>query len=66
MRALRAELPLLDWVVFREPLALLESEKWPTLRLYAAALRAGVGNTLGLENAFNDLRDNEARGARNK
>eukprot|EP00969_Alexandrium_andersonii_P373624 15484465-Alexandrium_andersonii.AAC.1 len=33
---------------------------------YVRAMFGNLGNTLGLENTFNDLRDNEGRGARRK
>eukprot|EP00969_Alexandrium_andersonii_P264626 11696405-Alexandrium_andersonii.AAC.1 len=65
-RALWAALPCLEWTVIREPLALLEAGHLGALQAYASALSEGLGNTLGLENTFNDLRDNEARGARHK
>ena len=44
----------------------LASSAGQRARAYVAALFSGMLNTLGLENGFNDLRDNEARGARHK
>jgi hypothetical protein len=67
------QLPMTRWTVFREPLQLLEragwdpSSPWYSLALsYIKAMWEGVTNTMGLENGFNDLRDNEIRGARHK
>eukprot|EP00972_Heterocapsa_arctica_P096662 14260448-Heterocapsa_arctica.AAC.1 len=43
------------------------SSPWYPLALsYIKAMWEGVTNTMGLENGFNDLRDNEIRGARHK
>ena len=68
-----AKLPILRWVVFREPLLLLEASGWDVERpmgvaacRYVRAMFSGVQHTLALENTFNDLRDNEGRGARHK
>ena len=64
-------LPLLQWVVLREPMMLLENagwrldNSWGELALkYTRAMFKGISNTMGLENDFNVLRDNEAREAR--
>ena len=64
-------MPFLRWVVLREMLELLSAASWSldhrygqAALEYAAAIFDGVLTTLGLENGFNDLRDNERRGAR--
>ena len=66
-------MPLVKWVVFREPMLLLEAGSWSLdsphgklAVLYIEALWSGNTHTLALENGFNDLRDNEGRGARHK
>ena len=67
------QLPLCKWVVFREPMLLLEAGSWDLgsahgklALVYVEALWSGNAHTLALENGFNDLRDNEGRGARHK
>ena len=68
-----AQLVILKWAVVREVLELCVSSDWDFSHpcgeralKYVGALFSGVQNTLALENGFNDLRDNEARGARHK
>ena len=63
-------MPFVKWRVFREPMELLALAKW---RLdnpageraleYIRCLFGGILNTVGVENGFNDLRDNEVRAA---
>jgi hypothetical protein len=67
------QLPMTRWTVYREPMQLLERAAWdssspwyPLALSYIKAMWEGVTNTMGLENGFNDLRDNEIRGARHK
>ena len=70
---LRMSLPVLRWTVVREVFELLVMADWKldapagvrTLA-YIDAMFNGMTNTLGLENGFNDLRDNESRGARHQ
>ena len=66
-------MPHLRWTVVSEVLGLLQAADWDLTmkhgRLaldYVAKMFGGVANTLGLENGFNDLRDNECRAARHK
>ena len=65
------ELPVLRWTVLREVCGLMKKAGWDLTRpagaravAYIKAMFGGMANTLGLENGFNDLRDNESRGAR--
>ena len=67
-----ADLPVLRWIVNHEVLAMLETAKWDlsctmgqrVLSYVKCMFSDSLLNTLGLENGFNDLRDNESRGAR--
>ena len=58
------------WPVVREPLELLEKEGWsedaPRAREYVRECCSDFTHTLMEEEAFNDLRDDEGRGARHK
>ena len=70
-RQLVSKLPIIQWVTFREPLLLLERQGWRVrpgdiVHAYVGAMFEGNQHTLALENTFNDLRDNEGRGARHK
>ena len=69
----RNALHFASWHVFREPLELLDAGKWDNASWmsrraidFISAMWSGMMNTMGLENCFNDLRDNETRGARHK
>ena len=62
-------MPFVKWRVFREPLELLRAgnynlnNPWGERALeYIRALFPGILNTVGIENGFNDLRDNEVQG----
>ena len=72
-KQLLQQVPVVEWATFREPLILLEQGRWsldtpPGLCAveYIQAMWSGSQHTLALENGFNDLRDNEGRGARHK
>ena len=73
-QALLSSLPFLDWTVMREVMELFVLAQWNletpfgqrALAYVRALFEGGVLTTLGLENGFNDLRDNEARGARHQ
>lgn len=69
------KLTFIHWAVVREPLELYAAGRWDLSSPYAEDARAYVQSmhggesyltTLALENGFNDLRDNEQRGARHK
>ena len=70
-RDLLEELPFVKWAVVREPLLLPERAGWvltsPAGQACLDYVRAMVGkllNSLAIENTYNDLRENEGRGAR--
>ena len=67
-RALLRDLVFTSWHVFREPLLLLELQDWvaPCRKTmdYVAALFQAPLNSIGNENAFNDLRDCTKRSAK--
>ena len=72
-KQLLLNIPIAEWTTFREPLILLEQGRWSLKSLpglcaleYIHAMWSGSQHTLALENGFNDLRDNEGRGARHK
>ena len=72
-RELLDKMPFLQWPVLVEPLELLhaagwnlESELGKFALSYIEAIFESMMGTYLLENVFNDMRDNEARGARHK
>ena len=73
LRKMLGRMPFTRWVVYREVMTLLEVGGWTLespsgqlARMYVVAMFSGNQHTLALENGFNDLRDNEGRGARHK
>ena len=70
-KALLEHLHVRRWACFREPMLLLEAGRWHLssepgrlATAYLSKLWGAVLNSVALENGFNDLRDNERRGAR--
>ncbi len=68
--SLRGKLYLRTWHVVREPLEMLARSRWDanceSVRTYVRECSAEYVHTLFEENTFNDLRDNEQRGAKHK
>jgi hypothetical protein len=69
-RAFAKRLPFKDLIVLREVCCLFEEANWnPNCEKgmqYIRALFPGFTHSVHLELGFNDLRDNETRGARHK
>ena len=72
-QSLLSQISFLSWAVTLEGCQILNLADWSLTTVfgtrakeYIKAMYSGMQNTMGLENGFNDLRDNEARGARHK